>query len=382
MAQSTDTNPRIYLLAPHLGEKELALVQQAMASNWIAPVGPQIDAFENTLQDHLGPDAHVTALQSGTAAIHLGLLSLGVKPGDEVLCQSLTFAGSAFPINYCGATPIFVDSESLTGNICPQALETAIKARIKRGTKPKAIIAVHLYGMPYQVREIHDIARHYDIAVLEDAAEALGSYYHEQPCGALGDQGVLSFNGNKILTTSGGGALVSRSIQEKQKALYWATQAKSPVEGFHHNEIGYNYRLSNICAAIGVGQMGLLKARLTQKQALHHWYEVLFEARQGISLQQAPDSRFASNWWLNVIVFDPRLARCTPEQLSIAFAEENIESRPLWRPMHLQPVYQDAPYYGGSVAQNLFEHRLCLPSSTKMSPTDRERIAAVIQRMC
>lgn len=372
---------KIWLSSPHMGGNEQQFVKEAFDANWVAPLGPNVTGFETDLEQYLHGDVFVGALSSGTAAIHLGLVLLGVQPGDEVICQSMTFSASANPIAYLGATPIFVDSESQTWNICPNALEEAIKDRISKGKKPKAIIAVHLYGMPFQVDAILAIANRYEIPVLEDSAEALGSSYKGKKCGTFGSIGVLSFNGNKIITTSGGGALVAKTKQLKEKAVFLATQARDAAPHYQHSEIGYNYRLSNICAGIGRGQMEVLDEHVVLRRKMHSFYLNEFAGVDGVTVFSEPTDDFYSNHWLSAIVIDPD--KCngkTREDLRQAFEAENIESRPLWKPMHLQPIFEKYSYFGGSVSEQLFENGLCLPSGSNLTDEDRSRISAILKQ--
>lgn len=371
---------RIYLSSPHMGGNEQHYVNEAFDTNWIAPLGPNVEGFEAQLEAHLGAGNHVAGLSSGTAALHLALILLGVGPGDEVLCQSMTFSASANPIVYQGATPVFIDSELTTWNICPVRLEEAIQDRIAKGKKPKAIVAVHLYGMPYQVDAIQAIADRFDIPVVEDSAEALGSTYKGKPCGTFGTIAILSFNGNKIITTSGGGALVARSEEDKQKAVFLATQARDPAVHYQHSHIGYNYRLSNICAGIGRGQMEVLQDRVAQRRANHQFYKELFANTESVTVFEESGPEYFSNHWLSCVLFDSAAVELK-EQIRLALEAENIESRPLWKPMHLQPVFETAPVYGGSVAEDLFDRGLCLPSGSNMSDQHRERIAGIIQKL-
>jgi dTDP-4-amino-4,6-dideoxygalactose transaminase len=321
----------------------------------------------------------VAALSSGTAALHLGLVLLGVKAGDIVLCQSMTFAASANPVVYQGALPVFVDSETTTWNMCPQALEEAIIDCISKGKKPKAIIPVHLYGMPFQVTEIMAVAQKYDIPVLEDSAEALGSRYKGQSCGTFGNLGVLSFNGNKIITTSGGGALVSKSKDIKDKTVFYATQSRDNAPHYEHSEIGYNYRMSNICAGIGRGQMEVLDRHIALRRALHQRYATFFSNISGVTVLEEPNGDYFSNHWLTAITLTPEIVGKTREDLRLALEQQNIESRPLWKPMHLQPVFFDSPFYGSGVSAQLFENGLCLPSGSNLTETETERIFTVLQ---
>ncbi len=367
--------PKIWLSSPHMGGNEKQYVDDAFSSNWIAPLGPNVTGFENDIVSYLSNEVHVGALSSGTAALHLGLILLDVKPGDEVLCQSMTFSASANPIVYLGATPIFIDSEKDTWNICPEALVTAIKDRIAKGKKPKAIIAVHLYGMPYKVTEIRAIADKYEIPILEDSAEALGSSYKGQKCGTFGDISVLSFNGNKIITTSGGGAIVSKEKNHIEKAVFLATQARDNAPHYQHSEIGYNYRMSNICAGIGRGQMEVLDKHVLLRREMHSFYNKIFEKIKEVTLFSEFNEDYYSNFWLSSILFnETKNQNKNREELRLLFEKENIETRPLWKPMHLQPVFKNAPFYGGTVSENLFENGLCLPSGSNLSNQDRERI--------
>ena len=363
-----------------MGGTEQHYIQQAFDANWVAPLGPNVNGLEQDLESYLGNQAHVGVLSSGTAAIHLGLLLLGVQNGDEVICQSFTFSASANPIFYQGATPVFIDSELETWNLCPIALEKAIVDRIEKGKKPKAIIAVHLYGMPFQVEAVRAVADKYDIPILEDSAEALGSSYKGQKCGTFGDIGVLSFNGNKIITTSGGGAIVTKTKALKDKAVFYATQARDATPHYQHSEIGYNYRMSNICAGIGRGQMEVLDAHVALRRAMHDFYVEVFKGLNGVAVFTAPNADYFSNHWLSAILIDPlKTNGITRETLRLAFEAKNIESRPLWKPMHLQPVFEKHPFYGNKVAETLFENGLCLPSGSNLTEEDRGRIAEVIK---
>lgn len=366
---------KIWLSSPHMGGGEQKYVQEAFDTNWVAPLGPNVSGFEQDLEKYLGQGVHVAALSAGTAALHLGLILLGVQAGDEVICQSMTFSASANPIMYLGARPVFVDSEPNTWNMCPIALESAIKDRVAKGQKPKAIIAVHLYGMPFKADEIKAVAQKYDIPILEDAAEALGSTYKGQKCGTLGDIGVLSFNGNKIITTSGGGALVTRHKETKDRAVYLSTQARDNAPHYQHSQVGYNYRMSNICAGIGRGQMEVLDEHIGLRRKMHHFYVELFREFPGVRVFSEPSGDYTSNHWLSCVVLGSYEER---EQLRLAMEKENIETRPLWKPMHLQPVFEGYPYYGGQVAQELFERGLCLPSGSNLTDEDRERIREVV----
>lgn len=373
--------PKIWLSSPHMGGNEQKFIQEAFDTNWIAPLGPHVTGFEQDLEHYLGNKVQVAALSSGTAALHLALIVLGVKAGDEVICQSMTFAASANPITYLGAHPIFVDSEPETWNISPKALEEAIEDRIKKGKKPKAIIAVHLYGVPFKAKEIKAIATKYEIPIVEDSAEALGSYYEGQACGTLGDIGILSFNGNKIITTSGGGALVTPDPKVKEKVVFLATQARDQAPHYQHSEIGYNYRMSNVCAGIGRGQMEVLDKHVKARQSMQAFYKEVFQDIVGVQVMETPTNTTA-NYWLSAILIDPAKTQgITRETLRLAFEKENIESRPLWKPMHLQPVFASCPYYGTNVAEVVFEKGLCLPSGSNLSNEDRERIKKVIHQV-
>jgi len=373
---------KIWLSSPHMGGNEQKYVKEAFDTNWIAPLGPNVNGLESELEDYLGEESNVGALSSGTAAIHLGLILLGVHAGDTVICQSMTFSASANPILYLGATPIFIDSEMDTWNLCPLALEEAIVDSISKGKKPKAIIAVHLYGVPYKIDEVRTVADSYGIPILEDSAEALGSTYKGKKCGTFGDIGVLSFNGNKIITTSGGGAIVTATKEMKNKALFFATQSRDDTAHYEHSEIGYNYRMSNICAGIGRGQMEVLDAHVGLRIKMHDFYVNLFKDIEGIDVFSSPNSDYIANYWLSAILISPSAThRITREDLRLAFEKENIESRPLWKPMHMQPIFSNYPYYGKKVAETLFENGLCLPSGSNLSDQDRARITAVVHQV-
>ena len=371
---------KIWLSSPHMGGAEEQFVAEAFATNWIAPLGPNVNGFEQDLSTFLGGASHVAALSSGTAAIHLGLILLGVGAGDEVICQSFTFSATANPIVYQGATPIFVDSEPDTWNMSPVLLEEAIKDRLRKGKKPKAIIPVHLYGMPAKMNEIMEVANRYDIPVLEDAAEALGSSIDGRMCGTMGQISALSFNGNKIITTSGGGALVSASPAVAQKARFLATQARDEAPHYQHSHIGYNYRMSNLCAGVGRGQMQVLNNRIATRREIFGRYASLLSGRPGISICHEPQGYF-SNRWLTTLLIEPTEAGITREDLRLALDKENIESRPLWKPMHLQPIFEQYPYYGEGVSDKLFENGLCLPSGSNLTENELQRVFATIQQV-
>jgi dTDP-4-amino-4,6-dideoxygalactose transaminase len=372
----TIKSAKIWLSSPHMGGTELDYVHDAFNTNWVAPLGANVDGFEKDLETYLGNDVHVAALSSGTAALHLALILLDVKQGDEVICQSLTFSASANPIVYQGATPVFVDSETDTWNMSPVFLEEAIRDRMQKGKKPKAIILVHLYGMPSKLDELLSIARKYEIPVVEDAAEALGSTYKGRRLGTFGDLGVLSFNGNKIITTSGGGALVSSNEKWISKARFLATQARDPAPHYEHSQIGYNYRMSNICAGIGRGQMEVLDQRVKKRRDNFFFYKNALSSIREISFSEEPSGDFFSNRWLTTILIDGKLA--TSEKISISLSRDNIESRPLWKPMHLQPVFASSPYYGRQFSNKLFENGLCLPSGSNLTMDDLQRISSGI----
>jgi dTDP-4-amino-4,6-dideoxygalactose transaminase len=370
---------RIYLSPPHLGRHELNYLHKAVEDNWVAPIGPNLTGFEADLCAFTGV-AHAVALTSGTAAIHLGLRLLGVGPGDEVLCPSLTFVATANPILYCGATPVFVDSEADTWNMCPQRLREAIEDRIKQGKRPKALILVHLYGMPAKLRELLSLAQEYGLPVLEDAAEALGARYQGRPLGSFGQVSVFSFNGNKILTTSGGGALLTPDAGLAQKALFLATQAKDPAPHYQHSEVGYNYRLSNLLAGIGRGQMELLEDRVKRRREIFGWYQEHLAGVPGLTVALAPEPAGShSNRWLTTILLDPAATSATPETLRQHLETRHIESRPLWKPLHLQPLFEGVPMYGGAVAESLFARGLCLPSGTALSDDELGRVARALK---
>lgn len=368
-------NKKIWLSSPHMGGEEIRFVQEAFESNWIAPVGPHVDAFEKELA-HFNDIDHCAVLSSGTAAIHLALIILNVQPGDEVICSSFTFSGSCNPIRYVGATPVFVDSEAETWNMDPDLLRAAIEDRIRKGNKPKAIILVHLYGMAARIEELIDIARKFEIPVIEDAAEALGSTYRGQYLGTFGDIGIFSFNGNKIITTSGGGAMVSRNADWIKKARFLSTQARDAAPHYQHSVIGYNYRMSNVVAGIGRGQLKVLNARVEQRRSNFEFYRTALGPITSITFQTEPEGVRANRWLTTVQVHDGRVDR---ETIRLALEKENIESRPLWKPMHLQPVFAGCPAYTTGVSEGLFKDGLCLPSGSNLAKEDLERVVAVIK---
>ena len=371
----------IKLSLPHIGTTEIEWVNKAFVGDWVVPLGPNVDEFERRLENYLSGNKEVVALSAGTAALHLGLVVLGVEAGDEVICQALTFSASANPICYQGAHPVFVDSEPDTYNMSPAALEEAIVARHRAtGRYPKAIIPVHLYGMPAKMNEIIEIAAHYGIPVLEDAAEALGSEYHGKKCGTIGNYGALSFNGNKIITTSGGGALICPDEESARRVLFFATQARENRPYYYHEHIGYNYRLSNVSAGVGCGQMDVLPERVARRRAIHQLYKEGFSNLAGVTVQCNPTEEFDSNFWLSTILIDPATG-FTPEDVRVAMLNAKIETRLLWRPMQMQPIFRDAPYYGGDVSQRLFETGLCLPSGSVLTDEQISRVIDELHRI-
>lgn len=370
---------QIKLSLPHLAGNENKYVKDAIDSTWITPLGPYVNRFEAMLDEYLAVN-NVVALSAGTAAIHIALALLGIGKGDEVICQSMTFSASANPIVYLGGSPVFVDSEPLTWNMDPALLRTAIEERIKlTSRKPKAIIVVHLYGMPAKMDEIMKIAAEYDIPVVEDAAEAIGSEYDGHKCGTIGRFGILSFNGNKMITTSGGGALICPDKESAQRALFLATQARENRPYYYHETIGYNYRLSNVSAAIGCAQMEELDWRVNRRRAIHGIYADALSDNPVVSVHTNPDDTFNSNYWLSTILLDDA-SPVSADDLRQKLASHNIETRLLWRPMHMQPVYKDAPAYVNGVSERLFAHGLCLPSSTTLSDEQIQYVAQLINR--
>ncbi|WP_452221572.1 DegT/DnrJ/EryC1/StrS family aminotransferase [Lacinutrix salivirga] len=372
-------NPKIWLSSPHMGGTEEKYVKEAFDTNWIAPLGPNVTAFENALESYLENDVHIACLSSGTAAIHLALIQLNVGFGDEVICQSFTFCGTTNPIAYVGAKPVFVDSETDTWNMSPEYLESAIKDRIKNGKKPKAIILVHLYGMPAKMDEILAITSKYKIPLIEDAAEALGSKYKGKPCGVFGDFSILSFNGNKIITTSGGGALVTKTIEEKEKTIFYSTQARDKANHYQHSEIGYNYRMSNISAGIGRGQMEVLDKHIALRRKNNNFYKEIFKNIDGITVFSEPSDDYYSNHWLSCILVDEAKSNVTKEHLFNELSKKNIESRPLWKPMHMQPINKNTVYFGENNCESFFKNGLCLPSGSNLKEEDLERIEKVVR---
>ena len=370
------TKTRIWLSSPHMGGNEEVYVKEAFETNWVAPLGPNVTQFENAIESYVDANVYVAALSAGTAAIHLALQLLGVTHDDDVICQSLTFSASANPITYLGANPVFVDSERLTWNISPKLLEVAIEEGIAKGKKPKAIVAVHLYGMPYQVDAIEDIAKKYGIPIIEDAAEALGSTYLDKKCGQFGDIGIFSFNGNKIITTSGGGALVTKDKAVRQKAIFLATQARENAPHYQHSYIGYNYRMSNILAGIGRGQMEVLEDLVSARRANYEFYKNSLMSHEQITFLDEPNGYY-SNRWLSCILTD---SFDTRERIRLALSKEDIESRPLWKPMHMQPVFKKSLNFADGTSEDLFERGLCLPSGSNLLEEDLERTVSIINK--
>jgi dTDP-4-amino-4,6-dideoxygalactose transaminase len=373
---------KIWLSSPHMGGNERNYVNDAFDTNWIAPLGPHVNAFEEVLSNYLskqGESLGTAVLTSGTAGIHLAMVMLDVKAGDYVICQSFTFCGTTNPIVYQGAIPVMVDSEPDTWNMNPEALREAIKDCLAKGKKPKAIMPVHLYGMPAKMDEINNIAAEYDIPVVEDAAEALGSTYKGKACGSLGKISILSFNGNKIITTSGGGALVSVHSEYVTKARFLSTQARDNAPHYQHSHIGYNYRMSNVLAGIGRGQMEVLDERVSQRRKNNIRYRDYFNRIAGIQFQNEPNDNYFSNYWLSAILVNPdETGGITREDIRLSLESENIEARPLWKPMHMQPIFEGCLFYGDGTAARLFEQGLCLPSGSNLSMNDFERVFAVL----
>jgi len=373
---------KIWLSSPHMGGDELNYVKEAFQTNWVAPLGPNVNGFEKDISDYLSSQKEINsaALTSGTAALHLALRLLGIGAGDVVMVQSFTFCGSTNPVSYLGAEIIFIDSELDTWNICPVALKDALEEYKHKSIK--AIIPVHLYGMPAKMNEIQVIADQYGIPLIEDAAEALGSNYKGRKCGTFGEMAALSFNGNKIITTSGGGALVSKNKDYIDRARFLATQARDNAPHYQHSQIGYNYRMSNIVAGIGRGQMEVLDERVAQRRLNNKRYRDFFYGVPGISFQTEPSGDYFSNYWLTAILIEPkRTGGITREDVRLALEAENIESRPLWKPMHLQPVYQGTKFFGSGVCERLFELGLCLPSGSNLTEEEFERIFRVLSKM-
>ncbi len=370
---------RIYLSPPHMSGYEMGYIREAFEQNWIAPLGPNVNAFEKSLAKYCNIK-YVAALSSGTAAIHLALIMLGVRPQDEVIASTFTFSATINPIMYLGATPVLIDSEPETWNMCPELLEKAIKDRLSKKKKPKAIIPVHLYGMPANMDAIMDIANSYEIPVIEDAAEALGSRYKNIPLGAYGIMGVLSFNGNKIITTSGGGALISSDKAFISRARFLATQARDPAPHYQHSQVGYNYRMSNVLAGIGRGQVKVIDQRVAQKRKNFESYKALMQDLKGISFIDEPNVDYYSNRWLTTVLIDPAKSETDRKEVQKTLEKENIETRPLWKPMHLQPVCSEYPAFLNGVSEQLFAQGLCLPSGSALTQEDKQRIVEIIRK--
>jgi dTDP-4-amino-4,6-dideoxygalactose transaminase len=365
---------RIWLSPPHLGGDEINYINSAFESNWIAPQGANVDLLEARLNSYLS--SSTVALCSGTAALHLALVLLDIQPGDIVICQSLTFAGSAFPILYQNAMPVFIDSESETWNLCPGTLREAIIHFISKGKKPKAVIGVHLYGMPARLQKILEVCQEYEIPLIEDAAEALGGSYHGRQLGSFGTFSILSFNGNKIITTSGGGALVCRNQIHSTKAKSLAAQARDPASHYEHSQVGFNYQMSNIAAGIGCGQLEVLEKRVEKRRSNFSFYEAAFHDVPDVSFQKEEEGSL-SNRWLTAIMIAPNAIE--PEAIRVYLEKEQIETRRVWKPMHLQPVFKTAPYFGGTVSEQLFDTGLCLPSGSNLTDDDLNRIATAVR---
>lgn len=373
------THERIWLSPPHMGGTELDYVKSAFDTNWIAPLGPNLEAFEQRLVSYTGV-GHVAALSAGTAAIHLALVILGVQPRDKVLVSSFTFAASANPIKYLGAEPVFIGSENETWNLCPHALEEALADLKRQGCLPRALILVHLYGVPARFDEIAAICSSYNVPIIEDAAEALGSKYKNRPLGALGDIGVLSFNGNKIITASGGGAFLSNNEEFVTKAKFLATQARDSAPHYQHSTIGYNYRMSNVIAGIGLGQMEVIDDHIARRRANFEYYRTRLSRIKGFSFPDEPADCF-SNRWLSTVLIDPKLSGgVTHEDVRTALDTENIEARPLWKPLHLQPVFRGTAYYGNELCADLFNTGLCLPSGSALTDDQLDRICEIVEK--
>lgn len=372
--------PKIYLSSPHLGGTEINYIQEAMDTNWVAPLGPNVNGFEQELAAYNGVESSA-ALSSGTAALHLALINAGVEQGDEVLCSTFTFSATVNAIAYQKAIPVFIDSEPDTWNMCPATLETAIKERIALGKKPKSCILVHLYGMPSKMDELQQVLSLHDIQFIEDSAEALGATYKGQKMGTFGEQGIYSFNGNKIITTSGGGALVSKRENYIQNARFLATQARDDAPHYQHTHVGYNYRMSNVVAGIGRGQLEVLDKHIGLRRANNQWYQELLADYPFIEVFKEPSDAYFSNHWLTCIVVRPNEKEITPETIRLGMEAENIECRPLWKPMHQQPVFQHHPFYGNGTSDQLFELGLCLPSGSNLTDEEKNRIEITLKKI-
>lgn len=371
------SNKRIFLSAPHMGGEELDFVQEAFSSNYIAPLGPQLDAFEQEFAEMVGA-RYAAAVSSGTAALHLLLRYVGVGPGDEVFCSTFTFVASANPILYRGATPVFIDSDSTSWNMDPELLVNELEKRAAGNRLPKAVVLVHLYGQPADIDPIKEACNRYDVVLIEDAAEALGALYRGKTPGTFGQGGFYSFNGNKIITTSGGGMIVSDDEELIKKVRFWATQARENALHYEHSEIGYNYRMSNVLAAIGRGQLRVLEERVNGKRKIYEQYLKALSDLPGVAFMPEPDFSHSTRW-LTCLTIDPNQAGIDRDVVIGALEKQNIESRPTWKPMHLQPLYRKYKCVGGRVAQDLFQHGLCLPSGTGMSGEDLDRVIAAVR---
>ena len=371
-------NTKILLSPPHMGGNALKYIKSAFETNWIVPVGPNIDGFEIDLERYIKQNKKILCLSSGTSAIHLALILSDVKFNDEVICQSMTFSASANPIVYLGAKPVFIDSEIDTWNMCPIALEKCIKDRLKNGVKPKAIIVVNLYGMPAKMNSIVAISKKYNIVLIEDSAESLGSSYNNKKCGTFGDFGIFSFNGNKIITTSGGGALVCNTSHERDKALFLSTQAKDPAPHYQHSEIGYNYRMSNVVAGIGRGQIQVLDKFIKLRRENNNFYQNLFKNIKGVYVHREVSENYYSNHWLTCILIDDKKSSINNDELRLILKQNNIESRPLWKPLHIQPIFRKYKYFGDKISEKLFNKGLCLPSGSSLTNEEKNRISKTI----
>ena len=375
-----NSSPKIWLSSPHMGGSEQQYVSQAFETNWIAPLGPHVDGFEKQLQDYLGV-GHAAALSSGTSALHLALIQAGVESGDYVLCSSFTFSASANPIVYQGAIPVFIDSEKTSWNMDPDLARKAILKLLSQGKKPKALVLVHLYGMPAPMEPFLEICREFQIVLIEDAAEALGSTWKGKAMGTFGEFGVLSFNGNKIITTSGGGALVSDNEAAIQKARFLSTQARDPAPHYQHSQIGYNYRMSNVLAGIGRGQMEVLPDRIQKRRENHSYYFQELSQLPGISFLEEQEGAFSNRWLSCILVDAQKSSGISREDIRIHLEKDNIESRPLWKPMHMQPIFSEYPFFSNGVAESLFENGLCLPSGSNLTLADLQRVSGRIKEL-
>lgn len=372
-----NTRPRLFLSPPHMCGEEIQFVNKAFTSNWIAPAGPDIEAFEKEICEYTGAEYSV-ALASGTSAIHLALKIVGVKPGDDVYCSSFTFAGSAFPSTYLHATPVFIDSEANSWNMDPELLRNALRERTSKGFHPGAVIIVHLYGQSANITAIKNVCDEFGTTLIEDAAESLGAFFENSHTGIIGDFGIFSFNGNKIITTSGGGMLIGHSKSQIDQARFLSTQARDPFPYYQHSTVGYNYRMSNICAAIGRGQLAVIEERVAKRRVVYDRYKQAFTGIDGVTLIPR-DVYGRGNCWLTCILIDPVEIKTTHEEIRLKLEKENIESRPLWKPMHLQPVFSSVPAFTNGISESLFKTGLCLPSGTAMSFEDQDRVIQIVK---